>query len=328
MREEDVAIGRFWRWWADAGRRAVVAGLVARDGEALAATVSAAVEAIDPALAWEFGTDGAGRHQFVVSGGGDPRLRAVTQRWADASPADDQFVYAPARLPEADIENIRAQFGGVAVDVADTRFQLFVDEEHWWVSVGVFHPVFAKLPDEEATQIAFLVLDWVLGEDWVGQWIGPIGVLTSPTNDLVDVADLRAVVTALAVRAPTDEWAMLSAETPDGPVLVSVRRPLQWLSAPLATQAVVVRREFRARADGLPVDGEHERLTADEETLGDSLQGDVELVATMTQGGARTLFLYSPPGAGLDAVAQWCRTVGAQFDVLEDPGWSAVADFR
>jgi len=69
-----AAITRFWSWWAKARDRDLTdAGLIEQ--------MHQRVSAIDPALEWEFASGMSARHALVVSAGGDPALRSLTERW-------------------------------------------------------------------------------------------------------------------------------------------------------------------------------------------------------------------------------------------------------
>ena len=50
---------------------------------------------------------------------------------------------------------------------AASRLRLSVDEQRQVVDVGFFHPAFRKLPEYTRLQLAFIVLDGLLGEDGV-----------------------------------------------------------------------------------------------------------------------------------------------------------------
>ena len=323
-------IGDFWAWWSESGRALVTTAVEQGNLNSVVKPLTTAVHRIDSDLAWEFGSSACGQPVLVVTGEGVPQLRAIAQRWCDAAPQTETSVmFAPCRLPKPGAESaVIAVVGSTEVGVATARFHVVVDEDHGWVSVGVFHSAFAGLDSDAADQMSFMMLDGVLGEDGVGRWVGPIESLTDAPADSVDASGLRDAVAALAERASSHRFVQWSAETEQGPLVVSARRPLHWLSAPLATTSVVVERQYPAGPDGLPSEETFAALDAEEEHLAAALPVSAQYVAAAMYGGVRRLYFYVAPEDSVDGIGEWASGAGAKMAVNGDPGWGLVANFR
>lgn len=320
-------VADFWQWWIRGGRGDFVGAIEAGDGEKLVALLSPRVEALAENLVWEAGADTDGMITLCISGGGVPALRSVTEQWRQAAPADDRVRFVPSRQPADHVADLVLDFGGRVVDFSQARFTVHVDEDHWWADVVVSHPNLVGALDDECMEIGFLILDAVLGEDRVEQWLGGVEVVPDGGGAL-DAAGLQAAVYSLAARAPVDQWVLLSADTPEGPIVVSTARPLQWLSAPLATTALVIEFGYRARPDGLPVDGELERLAPLEDRVRTLLPVGGRHVATVTRGGVRSLHAFVEPTSDLAPLLPQIDASGGRCQMFDDPGWTSVSDFR
>ncbi|MBT2550965.1 hypothetical protein, partial [Arthrobacter sp. ISL-65] len=96
------AISAFWRWWSAEGARLLSAAVTTGDYRDLPDTLDAMVKAIGPGLGWETGPGIRARHQFCLSGAGDPGLRVLAERWRRAAPPPTpmwEFAGARQRQP-------------------------------------------------------------------------------------------------------------------------------------------------------------------------------------------------------------------------------------
>ncbi|MBT2548027.1 hypothetical protein, partial [Arthrobacter sp. ISL-65] len=96
------AISAFWRWWSAEGVNLLNGAVTTGDYRDLPDTLDAMIKAIGPGLSWETAPGIRARHQFCVSGGGDPGLRVLAERWRRAAPAPTpmwEFAAARQRQP-------------------------------------------------------------------------------------------------------------------------------------------------------------------------------------------------------------------------------------
>jgi hypothetical protein len=326
-----AGIAAFWEWWP--GARPRIEAAIDGDGwPALTGEIADRVHAVHPELDWEFGTGRHARHALVLSTAGAVGLRSTTERWVRAGPPPDaDWEFHPARQadPVALTRTLRA--GDHAFDLARLRVG-YADTGGRQYDVAVHHPDFADLPADLGRQVAFLALDWLLGEDAVEAWVAAIDVTTDPALADRPAAELRDAVERLADAPPV--WTLLGANAPDGTkVTATVQTPLRPVRWPLFDQhlSVVLGYPDLDRS-GMPGSADLDALRAFEDSLTLALDHSAALVAHETAAGRRTLHLFTAAGSPAEQVAVrlaagWTRgaaTVGTGYD----PTWSTVAHLR
>ena len=169
----EAGIAAFWAWWSDGGAERTqefVAGEVEHD---LAAEIAPLVAAIHPGLQWELALGERSRHTFVVTAAGDPALRATARAWLRAAPAPTVlWGYDDLRRPRLDVADSVFEFAGHRVAMGD--FVVAAHLRDTSIDVGVHHPVFLDVGDNEAAQLTYLALDGFLGEEAVETWLGEV----------------------------------------------------------------------------------------------------------------------------------------------------------
>lgn len=323
----------FWSWWVAEGASRTASAV--RDGAFgdLPEEMSRRVHAIHPDLQWELSAGDRSQHTLCVTGGGVPELRPLAQRWRRAAPAEDAvWQYEPARTRSADVASNRLELAGHAVELGLTTVLARLDEDRLVFDVVVHHPQFRALEDRERAQVAFLVLDWALGEDDVERWVGAVTTAVEPDPGAVDVARFVAAVDAQAAQPVEETWVLLQGQRPDGaPVMALARRPLRWIDHPLLDQHDEVTLAYDADPNGLPAGTELERLRASEDGLVAAAGPAAMLLAHETSAGERRLHLYSDSEDQnvTEQVSRWVSgTTGASLRVEADPAWRAVRHLR
>ncbi|WP_436523703.1 DUF695 domain-containing protein [Actinoplanes sp. HUAS TT8] len=320
-----TAIEAFWTWWATARPRAE--RLIAGDSDdALVHDLSQAVSAIHPELQWEFTAGSSSENLLVVSAAGDPELRALAERWRRAGPAPDGvFGYASARQGSPDALEGRLSIAGHELELAELRFTAEEDEDLDCVHVGVWHPAFPSMPDGARDQVAFLSLDWLLGEDVVEVWVGRIQALPVAGAPLTG-ARLAALVTELIPDEP--RWRTMSGEIDGKPVIALAQThlsPARWPGYDLHIRLDV---PYRARDEhGFPDQPTLDALYALEDHVSAHADGAV-VVAHETSDGVRSTHLYADRPAATHAleplIAGW-QDGRVRMTVTPDPRWEQVA---
>jgi hypothetical protein len=181
FRRQPAGSGDFWTWWST-GRDRVANAI--EDGQvdrALVDEIGRAVSAVHPQLAWELSPGRSARHAFCVSPEGRADLRRAALRWlATAPPPDDVWEYHASRQPSPTLA--RLDVDGRSFDLAEMRAVTSWDAARRRVDVRLWHPGFAGAPHPVRTQVAFLFLDNLLGEDEVERWVGQVDLLDLPTG--------------------------------------------------------------------------------------------------------------------------------------------------
>jgi hypothetical protein len=287
---------------------------------------------VHPELDWEFGTGRHARHALVLSTAGAVGLRSTTERWVRAGPKPDaDWEFHPARQadPVALERTLRA--GDHAFDLARLRVG-YADTGARQYDVAVHHPDFVDLPDGLREQVAFLALDWLLGEDAVEAWVAAIEVTADPALADRPAAELRDAVQRLVDAPPV--WTLLGGNAPDGTkVTASVQTPLRAVRWPLFDQHLAVVLGYPDNdGSGMPSSADLDALRAFEDSLTRALDHSAALVAHETAAGRRTLHLFTAAGGPAEEItvrlaAGWTRGA-TKISTGADPTWSTVAHLR
>jgi hypothetical protein len=288
------AIADFWTWWSSARPR-VEAAIDGGGWGGVQSEVNRLVDVIDPELQWEFSQGRVAKHALIVSPAGDARLRAVAARWGGAAPASDEtWEYHTSRQPSPDALTARLDIGGHQLNLEELRFALTSGEDSPEIHVVCHHPAFAQLPEGARTQITFLSLDWLLGENAVELWIGAAESSATPPPGAQPPRALAEAVAALAAKHDKPTWSLLSAEKPNGsPLIATIELPLKSARWPrFDTHAAIALPYRAANAGGLPIGASLDALRAFEDRLGAALGSDGRIVAHETSEGHRTLHAY------------------------------------
>jgi hypothetical protein len=222
-------------------------------------------------------------------------------------------------------------FGPHTLELGETRVGIHIDDDREVVDVQLHHPVFAEMPEEARSQVTFLVLDWLLGEDGVERWLGHIESVADAPTDSLPADALVEIVDGLAARREEIRWALLEGERDGAVVLVSARRPLKWIEQPLFDQHIAIEFPYTERNPaGLPERPALERLRSAEDDLLADLGDAAILAAHETTNGLRTFHFYadSQDPSASECIAKWATqhpTVNVR--ITADPGWTAVRPF-
>lgn len=322
------AIAAFWSWWSTARLR-IEPAVIGGPRPDLVEEITGYVHAIDPGLGWEVGSGQRAKYSLCVTPQSRPELRSVTQRWVRAGPpADALWEYHPARPASLDALQATLAIDGRELDPAQARLHLQVDEERQVIDVGVYHPALRKLRKRTRPTVAFLLLDWLLGEDGVERWVGGIDVHVKEQSGTVAAEALPEIVQALAERHPGPTWAVFKGVDREGqPVLAVARRPLKRIDWPLFDLHGRLTVGFAGQD---PPD-----MTEGLEDLQSSLLGllgeQAVFVARETYSDHRDVHVYcDSQGPVPDMVESWRVPQALPVAVVweHDPAWMALRRYR
>ncbi|MGH3544874.1 MAG: hypothetical protein ACRDPW_02950 [Mycobacteriales bacterium] len=358
-RDRAAAIEEFWSWWP--GVAATVADnlekagseqpdasfygdVTKRDRRALSGRMVRAltdkVSAIHPELTWELLDGILARHALVLTSEGSPELRPLTERWRRAGPGDDEFwEYYPARPPNPGALRRPITWHGVDILPQQARFGSEVDHDRGRMHIVVSHPQLPYLDDAQRLRLAFLLLDWALGEDDTERWIGEVRFSESPQE--LDVPGLRTALAGLAREFRGVHWAQLEGVDEQGrSAALQVRIPLPRLDYPLFDylgtieflyqKPVEVADSSEMFAVSEPDTAELIELEALTRGLVALLGESAVLAASATLPDRMTLHFYAcAQGVVPDQVAAWSSQQQRPVRVVwaPDPGWDTVRHF-
>jgi len=186
----------FWEWYAEVGPR-FLATIDAGKCPSLAPEVSAKVDELLPGFAWVFGP-GANRvgHSFTLSGEGDIHRQLLTIYWHSQAPTLPNWTFYPARQPDG-LTGKCIELGAQRFDPVEFWLTPSVDRENERVDITVWHPLFAKMEDQQKWTILFLFLDEIMGEYGTGQWIGKINLGSNQLADSIPIEELSQFLSKL-----------------------------------------------------------------------------------------------------------------------------------
>jgi hypothetical protein len=292
------------------------------------------VSAIHPELQWEFTAGSASAHLLVVTSAGDPALRSLAERWRRASPPPDEiFGYAAARPGNPSALAGTLEIDGHHLDLAELRFGAEAetdDTEPITVHVQVWHPAFATMAEPARTQVAFLSLDWLLGEDAVEIWVGEIAAGTRPGPGLTG-GQLAGIVAGLAPVDGQERWCSMAGTRRGKPLVALAQAPLKPARWPGRDLHIRIDVPYGRRdGNGFPVEHTLHELHVLEDRITAFADGAI-VVAHETCDGVRTTHLYADRPAAAHAleplIASW-PDGRIRMAVTTDPRWEAVAHLR
>ena len=321
----------FWSWWAGTRDRLDVAIRASDVDAAFVAEIGEHVDAIPPGgLAWELTPGEQARHALVVTAGGDPELRAAAERWRRAAPpADATWEYHATRPASLEAMEASVRFADREIDLGGLVVAWELDERRREVHVRVHHPAFASGDDELRSQVTYLSLDWLLGEEDVERFVGAIEPVADRPPDARPLRELLPVVEGLD--AGDGDWVILEAR-PEGrpPTMVSAMARLKPVDHPLLDTHVAVIAQYETEhPDGYPDGDELTRLRGLEDALEAALGDDGRLVAHASSDGTRVLHAYfDGETTAQERLERWAAEHDTHLDVRRDPAWDAVRRFR
>jgi hypothetical protein len=332
MRERRDPIDEFWRWWATA-KDPLAAAISSRVPSSLVGwgdTISARVDAIDPALAWELGPGVRSEHHFALSSAGDSRLRIVTERWLARAPAADAlWEYYPAKQPGRADPKVESEIEGVSLRYAEFRLALQTDEMRLRVHAAVYHPKLRELDEGNRTVATFLMLDDLLGEDAVERWVGRVTTVLDPGGATEPREALRAAVAKLTELSQDRRWTLLEGRDLDGKRrIAAVDFGVRRLDHLLMESHVEVTIGYPAREDDFYPEAMSEDVNAMEDALVQALGPHAVRIGRETGAGRRVIHLHvAPAGPAQEILARWERMYPTwDIDVVAqaDPSWSIL----
>jgi hypothetical protein len=316
----------FWAWWETA--RAGIARAIAEGTSDYVEELSDRVHSIHPNLAWELCAGSSAAHALVVSSDGIAELRSVAERVRRAAPAaDETFEYWSARGPDPASFEFEMKLDDVDVPLAETRFAADVDDERGVIDVVVFNPVFGDLEEGGRKTVAYLTLDWILGEDDVERWIGTVDTATDLPPSTLSREELADLAHDLRTNAGEGEWVLLEGEDDGEPFVAVVRRPLRRVDWPLCDRRLDI-------AVSLVDESSVASAQALEDAIDSVLDGDGVYAATTTEleRGVRTTHVYVDPTS--DVAARVAEAVDraelsgpVSVTVEPDPTWAKIRPY-
>jgi hypothetical protein len=174
------AMDRFWEAFAE--RSEWLAGRFASHGtDEIPGWMNGILHPVSPDIAWEFGPGAAGgRHRLAFSAEGAPPLRLLTRELVSRAPAIDGWEVYPDRIAVGLSEALLLTKARTGTDVAPDARALLSPQRDGLVDVVLQVP---DAPDDEDSLWGpgLLVLEGLLGERTLQEWVGAVEVTPPPS---------------------------------------------------------------------------------------------------------------------------------------------------
>jgi hypothetical protein len=188
-------IQKFWLWFSE--HRSEFARLLdSREASRLAKLINTKLELLYPDLQWEMGPGINKEFQFVISPGGKLDLRPMIRNIIDLAPQLPDWEFYPSR---------QACPTRLSITLPESRQS--INAEHWTcdmrlnpisgkIDVVLFDASLAGMEPKSQLRIGLLILDSLLGEDLIEDWLGEVEF--SSTRGPRPIQDLTRYVRSIA----------------------------------------------------------------------------------------------------------------------------------
>ena len=314
------AITAFWEAWPHLRPRLEEELVAGRYGEGTE-ELTELTEAIDPYLEWDLMHGRSAVHALCLSAAADPGLRPLTEKWRRAAPAPDaKWEYHPARIAMEPAPRI---VGTIGIHPRDLTVFIEPDPFAEELDLTVGHPDFGRMDEALQLQVAFRLLDDLLGEDGAEFWVGSVDVVPHPLPWGIPFLDLAREVDRQAAAATGRQWHMLHTNDPElGDCRLFINRALKRLDFLEMVFIVTVSIESSGPEDSL--------VRRVEEDLAATLGSEGVIFAHRIFDAFTVIYAYVGPavvGAISDLADRWRPAV---YDVVaeSDPGWDIYEEMR
>ncbi|MEU6642437.1 hypothetical protein ABZ863_07785 [Saccharomonospora sp. NPDC046836] len=192
-----AAAAEFWRHW-DELLPEISAALGEGNPQAAETLLCEAVARVHPDLQFSLDRGQRAIYALVVSGQEDPALRAYTDAWKAAAPADNAiWEYHDSVPPVPDPTEVTVNVGEHRIALADVRIVAQVDEAEQVVDVAVHHPALGELPEPARDALTFLPLDATLGERLAAERLRRVETAVAEPSGAITLLEFRELVRGL-----------------------------------------------------------------------------------------------------------------------------------
>lgn len=314
------AISEFWRAWPRLARLLERDLAEERYGEGTE-DLTDLVASIDPALEWDLLPGREAKNALCLSSSADLTLRSVTERWFRAAPSPGiLWEYHPARIP---VKPTPVQMGEVEIDPLDVTVVIEPHLATEELDLTIGHPDFGSIDETLQLQVAFRLLDDLLGEDGLEAWVGSVDVVPHPLPWGIPFIDLTSEVDRLAASATGKRWELLDRNDYElGESRLFINRALKRLHFLDVENIAILSIETSIPGDPL--------LRQVEEDLAAVLHSGGVIFAHQVFDTFTEIYAYAASGkerAVAELVERW-RPVVYNLVFDPDPAWDTYEDLR
>ena len=170
-------IHKFWNWFHE--HVSEIANLLdAGKSDALAHAFRPQIDRLHPDLDWEVGPGKSKGYMLTISSKSNRKLRQETERIVASAPQDLDWEFYASIQPRAPHREVKVRHQGQTLRINTEGWRFFSEEDpgRGKIHIVIVDKQLPLLPKEAAFHAVFIMLDALLGEDIVEQWIGAIEV--------------------------------------------------------------------------------------------------------------------------------------------------------
>jgi hypothetical protein len=193
-------IEEFWRWFAGA-REEIAKLLDARNARELADMIQARLSRLYPSLQWEVGPGLRKEFQFVISPGGRLELRPLIREIVGRAPELPDWEFHGSRQPAPGRLTVTLPESGVTISARGWTFSHSLNPLTARIDLILHDDRLCKLENVPRLRAALLILDGLLGEELVEDWLGDLAV-TPSRRDARPIEDLARIYRSIVLHHP------------------------------------------------------------------------------------------------------------------------------
>lgn len=183
-------IEEFWEWFS---ANSVRFKKIIDDGNCsdLVDETSEAVHKAIPHIGWCYGPgEGEGRHALTLSPEGDREHQFLSAYWLECKPEIPDWDFHPAKRGGDINEGYSIGTAGFDFGVNEIWVSTELDQDRQKIDITVWHHHFHELEEKGALRVTFILLDELLGEYGVQNYIGAIDLNTEKLAGSIPLFEL------------------------------------------------------------------------------------------------------------------------------------------
>ena len=169
---------------------------------------STAVHKMIPHIGWCYGLgEGEGRHALTLSPEGDREHQLLAEYWLSRKPDIPDWDFYPAKQGSDLQEGYSINTGGFDFSVNEIWLSPEVDTENAKVDITIWHHHFHEIEEKAAYRVTFILLDELLGEYDVQNYVGAIDLNTEKLENSIPLMEFGELLENLKEK---NNWNKLS----------------------------------------------------------------------------------------------------------------------
>jgi hypothetical protein len=183
--------GRFWDWLVSNSLK-IESLINNKQLDIVAELISNELDSINSAFSWEIGMKN-GEVELVISAEGNELLgKILEEMFLDCPSIPNWKIYRHKQPKSLSALSTLIASQGYQIKLADIHVQVALNSSSSKVDVVLTSQEFSRIPSDKLYNLVFFVLDGVLGEKMVEEWIGEVNVdVVKRKHSIISLSDLQ-----------------------------------------------------------------------------------------------------------------------------------------